>query len=205
SLLNIQFKRQHYPKGLGDAIFQAKSFVGDEPFLLLLGDDIMVSAPGEKPLSKQMIDCYQEQLDNDVVLVAGATVSAKETSSFGIMTTSGDGEAGIYNIDKFEEKPQNETEEKLAAVGRYILPPEIFDAIEAVPENDFSGEFELTDAINHLAKGNKLKAYDYQGEWYEVGEPLGLLKASIQFALRHEETADGFRNYLKNDIIPTLK
>ena len=205
SLLNIQFKRQHYPKGLGDAIYQAKSFVGDEPFLLLLGDDIVVSAPGEKPLSKQMMDCYQTNLADDALLIAGASVPAKETSSYGIMTTSGNGEAGIYNIDKFEEKPQNETEEKLAAIGRYILPPEIFDAIEAIPENSFSGEVELTDAINHLAKGDKLKAYDYQGEWYEVGEPLGLLKASIQFALRHEETADGFREYLKNDIIPTLK
>lgn len=205
SLLNIQFKRQHYPKGLGDAIYQAKSFVGDEPFLLLLGDDIVVSAPGEKPLSKQMMDCYQTNLADDALLIAGASVPAKETSSYGIMTTSGNGEAGIYSIDKFEEKPQNETEEKLAAIGRYILPPEIFDAIEAIPENSFSGEVELTDAINHLAKGDKLKAYDYQGEWYEVGEPLGLLKASIQFALRHEETADGFREYLKNDIIPILK
>lgn len=165
----------------------------------------MVSAPGEKPLSKQMMDCYQTNLADDALLIAGASVPAKETSSYGIMTTSGNGEAGIYNIDKFEEKPQNETEEKLAAIGRYILPPEIFDAIEAIPENSFSGEVELTDAINHLAKGDKLKAYDYQGEWYEVGEPLGLLKASIQFALRHEETADGFREYLKNDIIPTLK
>ena len=176
SLLNIQFKRQHYPKGLGDAIFQAKSFVGDEPFLLLLGDDITVSAEGERPLSKQMIECYQEHLEDDNILVAGATVPAKEASSYGVMTTSGNGEAGIYNIDKFEEKPQNETEEKLAAVGRYILTPEIFDAIEAIPENAFSGEIELTDAINYLAKEDNLKAYDYQGEWYEVGEPLGLLK-----------------------------
>jgi UTP--glucose-1-phosphate uridylyltransferase len=132
SLLNIQFKRQHYPKGLGDAILQAKSFVGDEPFLLLLGDDIMVNAPGEQPLSKQMMDCYLDHLEEDTILVAGATVPAEDTSSYGIMTTSGDGESGIYNIDKFEEKPQNETEEKLAAVGRYILTPGIFDAIEAI-------------------------------------------------------------------------
>lgn len=205
SLLNIQFKRQHYPKGLGDAIFQAKSFVGDEPFLLLLGDDIMVNAAGERPLSKQLIECYQEHLEDGNILVAGATVPASEASAYGIMTTSGNGEAGIYHIDKFEEKPQNETEEKLAAVGRYILTPEIFDAIEAIPVNAFSGEIELTDAINSLANEDNLKAYDYQGEWYEVGEPLGLLKASIQFALRHEETADGFREYLKNDIIPNLK
>lgn len=205
SLLNIQFKRQHYPKGLGDGVYQAKSFVGNEPFLLLLGDDIMVTEAGEQPLSKQMMDCYENHMDDGDILVAGAKVPAEETSSYGIMTTSGDGKDDIYTIDKFEEKPQNETDEKLAACGRYILTPEIFDAIEQTPENAYSGEVELTDAIHHMAASTKLKAYDYQGEWYEVGEPLGMLKASIQFALRHEETADGFREYLKNDIIPNLK
>ncbi|OYQ66418.1 UTP--glucose-1-phosphate uridylyltransferase [Aerococcus sp. 1KP-2016] len=205
SLLNIQFKRQHYPNGLGDGVYQAKSFVGDEPFLLLLGDDIMVNEDGKAPLSKQMIDFYETQLTDGDVLIAGAKVSPKEASAYGIMTTSDNGKDGIYTIEKLEEKPQNETEEKLAACGRYILTPAIFDAIEATKENEFSGEIELTDAIHQLNNGSNLKAFDYKGEWYEVGEPLGMLKASIQFALGHEETADGFHDYLKNTIIPSLK
>lgn len=205
SLLNIQFKRQHYPKGLGDGVYQAKSFVGDEPFLLLLGDDIMVTPEGEKTVSKKMMEYYDANLNDGDILVAGAEVTPEEVSSYGIMTTSEVGDDNVYPVEKFEEKPQNETEANLAACGRYILCPAIFDAIAETPENEYSGEVELTDAIQNLSNGENLKAYDYQGEWYEVGEPLGMLKASIQYALKHEETADGFRDYLKDTIIPSLK
>ncbi|AMB99595.1 UTP--glucose-1-phosphate uridylyltransferase [Aerococcus urinaehominis] len=197
TLFNIQFKRQHYPAGLGDAVMQAKSFVGNEPFLLMLGDDIMVSDP---VASKMMVDLAT---DLSSPLIAGQALANDQVSHYGIMQThTNDQTSPIINL---VEKPADDSYGNLAVIGRYILTPEIFDYLATTPVNPNSGELELTDALNRYAQDRKVYGFQYPGKWYEVGEPLGLVKASIQYALAHDQLKDDFRSYLKHEVIPNLK
>lgn len=195
---NIQFRRQHYPNGLGDAVLTAKSFVGDEPFLLMLGDDLMVA---DEPLSKTMI---AEAERTEEMQIATQNVSAEAISNYGIIETTGS-ESGEQVVRLIEKPKSTDTRSTKAICGRYILTPEIFDVIEDMPLNAYSNELELTDALNTLSQKHAIHNFDFKGDWYEVGDPFGLVKASIQFALHHPETDEGFKEYLLNEIIPTLK
>ncbi|KAA9297121.1 UTP--glucose-1-phosphate uridylyltransferase [Aerococcus tenax] len=200
TLHNIQFKRQHYPKGLGDAILQAKSFVGDEPFLLTLGDNIMVS---DKPASKQVMEIADRYQATAILTQA---VSNQEAKHYGIVDEASARSGDVYDISGLVEKPtEPDYDPAMAICGRYVLTPDIFSAIEAVGVNPQSGEIELTDALNLLAKDHPVLSTHFHGQWYEVGEPLGLIEASIQYALHHEETSQGLNDYLKQEIIPRLK
>lgn len=193
---NIQFRRQHYPNGLGAAVLEAKSFVGDEPFLLMLGDDLMVS---KTPLSKQLM---QQAEQSDHMQIATQEVAKQELSQYGIVETDEDSE----RVTRLIEKPiASDTTSQKAICGRYVLTADIFDVIEQTPVNTQSNEVELTDALNTLAETKAIDNFDYREEWYEVGSPLGLVKASIQYALGHPETAERFREYLLEEIIPQLK
>lgn len=200
SLFNIQFKRQHYPNGLGDAVLQAESFVGDEPFLLLLGDDIMVNE-GDT-ISKQMIQVAEA---NQKMIIAGQEVDASEASSYGMMRLADSISDNVHKIECLVEKPEKSQENELAVIGRYILTPEIFDVLKNVQPDTKTNEIELTAAIDELAQKQDVLSYNYHGEWYEVGEPLGLVKASIQYALRHKDVGVGFNDYLRDEVIPELK
>lgn len=199
SLFNIQFKRQHYPKGLGDAVLQAKSFVGDDPFLLMLGDDIMIDA---EPVSKQIMD---EAEKYQTMVIAGQSVDADEAHKYGMMTLGKEISANLHKISHLVEKPAASKPDELAVCGRYVLTAEIFDLLENTAVDPATNELELTPALNALASKQEILAYNYQGEWYEVGEPLGLVKASIQYALRHEQVGPGLKAYLRDEVIPELK
>ncbi|MCI5775390.1 MAG: UTP--glucose-1-phosphate uridylyltransferase [Aerococcus sp.] len=203
TLGNVQFKRQHYPNGLGNAVLEAESFVGDEPFLLALGDDIFFSGEGEPTASKQVIDAFAA---NDAMTVLAQQVSSEEATHYGIMT--GECVAGTtnsYRLSALEEKPAHVSGDARALCGRYALTPEIFPILRDLADKQTAQELALTEALDVLAKREDVYGLDYAGEWFEVGEPLGMLKASIQVSLHHPEIADSFRDYLKNDVIPRLK
>lgn len=199
SLFNIQFKRQHYPKGLGDAVLQAKSFVGDDPFLLMLGDDIMRD---KKPASKQIMD---EAEQHQKMVLAGQRVEADEAHKYGMMALGAEVSANVHKIKHLIEKPDTSKPDELAVCGRYVLTAEIFDVLENTAVDPTTNELELTTALNTLASNQEILVYNYQGEWYEVGEPLGLVKASIQYALRHEQVGPGLKAYLRDEVLPELK
>ncbi|PKY91790.1 UTP--glucose-1-phosphate uridylyltransferase [Aerococcus christensenii] len=199
TLANVQFKRQHYPNGLGDAIYQAKSFVGDEPFLLTLGDNIMGS---DVPASKQVIQIAEE---HNATAILTQEVDSEAAKYYGIVEEVEALKDHVFKINGLVEKPTDYRANPKAICGRYVLTPDIFDAIEKVGRNPHSGEVELTDALNLLAKTQPVLSAHYEGNWYEVGEPLGLVKASIQYALAHPEVKKEFKAYLKDQVIPALK
>lgn len=201
TLGNIQFKRQHYPKGLGDAVLQAKSFVGDDPFLLLLGDDIL-EAKGDKTASTQVIEAA---MAHDAMTVLTQTVPKEDAHQYGVTYEGAALAEGVHAIQHLEEKPQQVTTAAQAICGRYVLTSAIFDVLERLATNEVSGEVELTDALSLLAEEATLLSCHFAGTWYEVGEPFGLVKASIQHSLNHPQIKDGFRELLKRTVIPRLK
>lgn len=190
SNLNIHYTRQDHPKGLGDAVRHAKTFVGNDPFLLLLGDDI---TRGEN-LSKNLIQLYDQHHQS---IIAGVRVNPEQTKRYGILEISPTEQTQVYQVIGMIEKPQDQAPSNLAAAGRYILEPSLFsllDDLEAGP----TGEIELTDALIQYLQRHPILAYEYSGEWYEVGDAFNMLKASILFALDHPEIKDEFIPYLKN-------
>lgn len=188
SNLNIHYTRQQAPKGLGDAVLHAKTFVGQEPFLLLLGDDI---TRGEN-LSRSIMDLYEAK---GQTIIAGVRVDQAHTKRYGMLDIVPTDQDLVYQIQDLVEKPHDTAPSNLAAAGRYVLQPEIFDLLTD-QQAGATGEVELTDALIHYKKDHDLLAYDYQGEWYEVGDPLGLLKASIRLGLDHPQIQAEFKDYL---------
>ncbi|MGF3112299.1 UTP--glucose-1-phosphate uridylyltransferase [Facklamia sp. P12945] len=190
SNLNIHYTRQHHPRGLGDAVRHAKAFIGNDPFLLLLGDDII---RGEN-LSKQIIDLYAEKRQT---VIAGVRVDPDKTKNYGILAIEKTATPHVFQVLDMIEKPQDQPSSNMAAAGRYILEPTIFSILDQL-EVGATGEVELTDALIELQKTHPLLAYEYQGEWFEVGDAKGMLKASIIFAIDHPEVKEEFIPYLKN-------
>ncbi|MFS8652584.1 MAG: UTP--glucose-1-phosphate uridylyltransferase GalU [Caldibacillus sp.] len=182
NLANISYIRQQEPRGLGDAILCAKKFVGYEPFAVLLGDDIIDSDP---PALKQMIDVFEYWSSS---IIAVQTVPKQDVSKYGIVKPRGGGiDQNIYYIDELVEKPSlKEAPSRLAVMGRYILRPEIFQALEQTPIGQ-GGELQLTDAINILNQQQAIFAYNFNGKRYDVGDKLGFIKATIDFALNRED------------------
>ncbi|WP_422123837.1 UTP--glucose-1-phosphate uridylyltransferase GalU [Planococcus sp. X10-3] len=180
SKVEIHYIRQKEPKGLGHAVWTARKFIGDEPFAVLLGDDIVRS---EKPCLKQLIDQYME-LGSSIIGVQ--PVEEDETHRYGIIDpTSVDGRC--YKVRNFVEKPVKGTApSNLAIMGRYILTPEIFQFLDK-QEVGAGGEIQLTDAIQGLNELQNVYAYDFEGKRYDVGEMLGFIQTQMEFALDHEE------------------
>ena len=192
-MANICYVRQNHPKGLGHAILKAKSFVGDEPFVIALGDDIVYN---DVPVAKQLIDNYSKYGSS---IVGCQKVKESDVSKYGIVKPLLSLDEKTVEMEDFIEKPSvEEAPSKLACLGRYLLTPKIFDYLEKT-EPGKGGEIQLTDAIVAMMKeGEKVLAYNFEGKRYDIGNKFGLLKANIEFGLRNEETREELLEYLKN-------
>lgn len=191
NLGNIHYIRQKEPKGLGHAVWCARNFIGDEPFAVLLGDDIVKS---ETPCLKQLIEQYNETQSS---VIGVQTVPENETHRYGIIDPLSQN-GRLYQVKNFVEKPAKGTApSNLAIMGRYILTPEIFRILEN-QETGAGGEIQLTDAIQRLNKIQKVFAYNFEGKRYDVGEKLGFVKTTIEFALQHEELRKDVVNFMVN-------
>lgn len=193
-LANIYYVRQKAPLGLGHAISKAESFVGDEPFVVLLGDDIMYTE--NMPVTKQLINKYYEVGGGNILGIQ--KVAHDQTSKYGIIDIKEQIDDRTYLVKEFVEKPSvDKAPSDYAALGRYVLKPEIFKYLKTIkPGAD--GEIQLTDAILAMTKDNNpLYAYDFDALRYDTGDKFGMFKANVEFGLRHPELKDRIREYLK--------
>ena len=189
-MVDIHFIRQKEPKGLGHAISCAKTFVGNEPFAVLLGDDIVYNEG--RPCLKQLIDCYDEYKTS---VLGVQTVEAKDVNKYGIVNGIHI-EDRVYKVKGLVEKPPvEEAPSNVAILGRYIITPQIFKILEETKPGK-GGEIQLTDALLNLISEEAMYAYDFEGTRYDVGDKLGFLKATVEYALRREDLRDGFIEYL---------
>ncbi|HCY5985700.1 TPA: UTP--glucose-1-phosphate uridylyltransferase GalU [Staphylococcus aureus] len=189
-LANIFYVRQKEQKGLGHAISSARQFIGNEPFAVLLGDDIVES---EVPAVKQLIDVYEETWHS---VIGVQEVPEADTHRYGIidpLTKNG----RQYEVKKFVEKPaQGTAPSNLAIMGRYVLTPEIFDYLKTQKEGA-GNEIQLTDAIERMNNDNQVYAYDFEGERYDVGEKLGFVKTTIEYALKDDSMREELTRFIK--------
>jgi UTP--glucose-1-phosphate uridylyltransferase len=194
NLANIHYIRQKEPLGLGHAIACASRFIGDEPFAVLLGDDI-VHSPG-KPCLKQLIDVY-ERYNSSVIGVQ--QIPNEDVSKYGIISMkNGEIDRNCYHIDDLVEKPKMEdAPSNYAIMGRYILRPEIFEILEKQTPGA-GGEIQLTDAINSLNDKQMVVAYNFEGVRHDVGDKFGFIKAQIEFALEREDLKESVMQYLES-------
>lgn len=193
NLANIYYIRQKEPKGLGHAVWCARHFIGDEPFAVLLGDDIVQS---DTPCLKQLIDQYEETYSS---IIGVQQVPDEETSRYGIIDPISQ-EGRRYEVQNFVEKPAPGTApSNLAILGRYILTPEIFEILDK-QEIGAGGEIQLTDAIQQLNKTQRVFAYDFEGKRYDVGEKFGFIKTNIEFTLKNDELKPQLLDFL-NDLL----
>ncbi|WP_040758356.1 UTP--glucose-1-phosphate uridylyltransferase GalU [Sporosarcina newyorkensis] len=191
SLANIHYIRQKEAKGLGDAIYCAKSFIGDEPFAVLLGDIVLQS---ERPVLAQLTDVYEKQ---PVSVIGVQGVPREEVVNYGIIDPlTIDRKSGIIEVNQFIEKPSVKTAPStLAIMGRYILTPRIFDILEKTTPGA-GGEIQLTDAIEELKKSERILACDVKGTVHDVGSKIGFVKATIDFALERSELREDVLTYI---------
>lgn len=188
--INLHFIRQKHPLGLGHAVLCAKAFVGDEPFVVMLGDDIMED---RIPLTKQLIDDYEE---TNASTLAVMKVPHKDTSKYGIINPISEVKKGLYDVKNFVEKPNpDDAPSDLAIIGRYLLRPEIFEILET-QKPGAGGEIQLTDAIDTLNNYQRVFAHEYTGKRYDVGDKLGMVEANIEYGLKHPEIKVALKDYL---------
>ena len=189
--ISLYFIRQSHPRGLGDAVLMAKDFIGDEPFVVMLGDDLMED---DVPLTKQLMDRYEETHASTLAVMR---VPHDEVNKYGIIDPSAETKPGLYDVTRFVEKPNvDEAPSDLAIIGRYLLTPEIFEMLET-QEPGQGNEIQLTDSIDRLNKIQRVFAHEFKGQRYDVGYKFGYLKTSIQFGLRHPEIKDELKDYIK--------
>ncbi|MFP4021374.1 MAG: UTP--glucose-1-phosphate uridylyltransferase GalU [Halanaerobium sp.] len=189
-MIKIHSVRQKEQKGLGHAISCAKSFIGDEAFAVLLGDDIIHS---KEPVIKQMMKVYEEK---ESAVLGCKTVARENVNKYGIVDYScRDGD--VYKVEDLVEKPSLEqAPSELAILGRYIITPDIFDILENTPPGK-GGEIQLTDALKTLLDQRPVYGYDFEGKRYDVGNKMGFLKTTVELALAHEDLGADFKDYLK--------
>lgn len=190
NLVNIHYIRQKEPKGLGHAIYCTKTFIGDEPFAVLLGDDIIDS---EEPCLKQMLEVYEKYQST---IIGVQPVPDDDICKYGIIDCVKESER-VYKVNDLVEKPNRDAApSNIAILGRYIISPRIFEFLEnAQPgKND---EIQLTDALKKLAEFENVYAYNFIGDRYDVGNKMGYLKAMVELALKREDLKDEFLAYLK--------
>ncbi len=193
NMVNLYYVRQKEPRGLGHAIGCARTFIGNEPFAVLLGDDIV---DAQTPCLKQMIDVF----DGCQTSVLGVqTVRPEDVSKYGIVAGQQVGDR-LYRVEDLVEKPKKEeAPSNVAILGRYIITPEIFDCLEQTRPGA-GGEIQLTDALKALAAKQEMYAYDFIGRRYDVGNKQGFLEATVEFALKREDLRSGFLAYLKGVV-----
>ena len=190
-IVNISYTRQKQALGLGHAIYQAKDFVGDEPFAALLADDVV---DAEKPALRQMIEVYEKY---EAPVIATMQVPGEAISRFGVIDAD-EVEPGVYKInDMIEKPPLAEAPSDLAIIGRYILTPDIFAAIEQTAPGAI-GEIQITDAMRLLLKSRPFYALKLDGRRHDAGDKLGFLIATVELALKRGDLGQEFRGYLKS-------
>jgi UTP--glucose-1-phosphate uridylyltransferase len=191
NMVDIYYIRQKEPKGLGDAISHAKIFVGNEPFAVMLGDDIV---DNEVPCLKQLINCYDQYKTS---ILGVQEVEKYNVSKYGIVKGI-EIEDKLYKVSDMIEKPKiEEAPSNIAILGRYILKPNIFKILEETKPGK-GGEIQLTDALKALTKQEAVYAFCFEGKRYDVGDKLGFLQANIEFTLKRDDLREGLISYLSN-------
>lgn len=191
NMVDIHYIRQKEPKGLGHAINCARIFVGNEPFAVLLGDDVVDS---KKPCLKQLMECYEEF---NTSILGVQEVPEKDVSKYGIIKGC-QVKDRVYKVEDMVEKPQaKEAPSNIAILGRYIITPDIFDILSAI-EPGKNNEIQLTDALKVLMSKENMYAYNFEGRRYDVGDKLGFLEATVEFALKNENLQENFMKYLQS-------
>ncbi|MBP0725117.1 UTP--glucose-1-phosphate uridylyltransferase GalU [Bacillus sp. RG28] len=193
SMIDIHYIRQKEPKGLGHAVWCARKFIGNEPFAVLLGDDIVQS---EKPCTLQLIEEYER---TGASIIGVKQVPTEETSRYGIIDPA-EAMGRLYQVHQFVEKPKQGTApSNLAIMGRYILTPEIFSCLEG-QDVGAGGEIQLTDAIQKLNEFQNVYAYEFEGKRHDVGDKLGFIKTTVDFAIQDETIRNELLTFLDSFI-----
>ena len=188
--VNLHFIRQSHPKGLGHAVLQARAFVGNEPFVVMLGDDLMED---RVPLTKQLMNDYEQTHASTIAVMR---VPEKETSKYGIINPGEEVSKGLFNVKNFVEKPKpEEAPSDLAIIGRYLLTPEIFEVL-AAQKPGAGNEIQLTDAIDTLNRTQRVFAHEFNGKRFDVGDKFGFMTTSIEYGLKHPEIKDKLHDYI---------
>ena len=190
--IKIHYVRQKYMRGLGDAILCAKEFIDGEPFGVILGDDIVYTGNGE-PALRQLMDQYDK---TGGTVIGCQTVRPEQVSSYGIIDGVATDDPNLLKVRDMVEKPNvEEAPSRFAALGRYVITPDVFDVLEQTKPGK-GGEIQLTDALRVMAHNESVYAYNFAGKRYDTGDKLGYLKATVEFALRREDLGPAFKEYL---------
>ena len=191
--VKIHYTRQQYMRGLGDAILCAKDFIDGEPFGVILGDDVVYNANGE-PALRQLMDQYEK---TGGTVIGCQVVRPEMVSSYGIVDGKPTDDPNLLKVKDMIEKPSmEEAPSRFAALGRYVITPDVFEVLEQTKPGK-GGEIQLTDALRVMARNGSVYAYNFTGKRYDTGNKLGYLKATVEFALRRPELGPQFREYLK--------
>ncbi len=194
NLIDIVSVRQKKPLGLGHAIWTARHIVGNEPFMVCLGDDLVLS---DVPCARQMLELYRDVGES---IVAVQRVPHEQTYQYGIVEGEANGRERTYKVSRMVEKPApGTTDSDLAIIGRYILKPDIFDILSNTTPGH-GGEIQLTDALLALCKRREMYAYEFEGTRYDAGDKLGYLQAIVAYGLRHNELGPSFKSFLQETI-----
>lgn len=192
--VKIHYTRQQYMRGLGDAILCAKDFIDGEPFGVILGDDVVYNANGE-PALRQLMDQYEK---TGGTVIGCQVVKPEQVSFYGIVDGVKTDDPNLLKVKDMIEKPSvEEAPSRFAALGRYVITPEVFDVLEQTKPGK-GGEIQLTDALRVMAHNGSVYAYNFTGKRYDTGNKLGYLKATVEFALRRPDLGPQFRQYLKD-------
>lgn len=191
--VKIHYTRQQYMRGLGDAILCAKDFIDGEPFGVILGDDVVYNANGE-PALRQLMDQYEK---TGGTVIGCQVVRPEMVSSYGIVDGKPTDDPNLLKVKDMIEKPSmEEAPSRFAALGRYVITPDVFEVLEQTKPGK-GGEIQLTDALRVMARNGSVYAYNFTGKRYDTGNKLGYLKATVEFALRRPDLGPQFREYLK--------
>lgn len=191
--IKIHYVRQKYQRGLGDAILCAKDFIDGEPFGVILGDDVVYNGTGE-PALKQLMDQYEK---TGGTVIGCQEVAPEQVSSYGIIDGETTSDPNLLKVQDMVEKPnREEAPSRFAALGRYVITPDVFDVLEETKPGK-NGEIQLTDALRVMAHNERVYAYNFTGKRYDTGDKLGYLKATVEFALRREDLGPAFKAYLQ--------
>lgn len=190
--IKIHYVRQKYMRGLGDAILCAKDFIDGEPFGVILGDDIVYTGDKE-PALRQLMDQYDK---TGGTVIGCQMVQPEQVSSYGIIDGLATDDPNLLKVRDMVEKPSvEEAPSRFAALGRYVITPDVFEILEQTQPGK-GGEIQLTDALRVMAHNEAVYAYNFQGQRYDTGDKLGYLKATVEFALRREDLGPAFKEYL---------
>jgi UTP--glucose-1-phosphate uridylyltransferase len=198
--IHIFYVRQKHMRGLGDAIYCAKNFIDGEPFGVILGDDIVFTGNGE-PALKQLMNQYYK---TGTTIIGCQKVEPSQVSSYGIIDGVATEDPNLIHVNDMVEKPSvEEAPSNFAALGRYVITPDIFDILEETQPGK-GGEIQLTDALKVQAHNGDVYGYNFKGSRYDTGDKLGYLKAIVEFALRREDLGEEFKKYLLG-VVKDLK